>query len=318
MEGWAGSGVVGETVLHCRRMAGNKKIMQASWKLAALALLLNFSVVSHGQDAKTAPSSSSPYTKLKSLSSALNGNWHLTGVYSGRPGGRSRLPFLSFAIEADETKIYGQGHVSAECQNSQQRLGAEYFTGRIASDGTFEANNYNDLSHLKFSIHGTMPAPGDTTWQGTYTLKSLSTEPDCIVDESGAFTATKYAPFSGTYSGTMTGNRFGKGEGVAVSAQVTQDEPGSYTELGFSIPMGGQITVVGLPCFRSGTATEKRTNRVEGDRFWLTFSMEDGALLHLSGNRFQEDSDESTIKDAVMSVEGGRCEDGLAGTLTRQ
>jgi hypothetical protein len=144
--------------------------MQVSWKLAALALLLNFSLVTHGQGAETSPSSS-PYTKLKSLSSALNGNWHLTGVYSDRPG-VSRLPFLSFAIEADETKIHGQGHVFAGCQNSRQGLGANFFTGQIASDGTFEANNYNDLSHLKFSIHGTMPSPGDTTWQGAYTLKS--------------------------------------------------------------------------------------------------------------------------------------------------
>jgi hypothetical protein len=286
--------------------------MQVSWKLAALALLLNFSLVTHGQGVETSPPSS-PYTKLKSLSSALNDNWHLTGVYSDRPG-VSRLPFLSFAIEADETKIHGQGHVLAGCQNSRQFLGANFFTGQIASDGTFEANNYNDLSHLKFSIHGTMPSPGDTTWQGTYTLKSLSTEPGCIVDESGAFTATKYTPFAGTYYGTFT-NR-GIGTASAVTVQVIQGEPGMYSEMGFSIPLGGQITVVGLPCFRSGTATNKRTNRILGDEFWLTFSMEDGALLHLSGHRFQEDSGESTIENTIMSVEGGRCNGVLVGTLT--
>ena len=288
--------------------------MRVSWKSAAAALLLSVPVISHGQSIET-PVSSSPYAKLKSLSSPLNGNWHLTGVYSDRPG-VSRLPFLSFAIEADETKIHGQGHVLAGCQNSRQGLGAKFFTGQIASDGTFEADNYNDLSHLKFSIHGTMPSPGDTTWQGTYTLKSLSTEPDCIVDESGTFTATKYTRFAGTYSGTFTGNRFRRG--VDVTVQVAQGEPGSYFPLGFAIPLGGQITVVGLPCFRTGTATNKRTNRIQGDEFWLTFSMEDGALLHLSGNRFQEDSGESTVKNVSMSVEGGRCEDVLVGTLAVQ
>lgn len=281
----------------------------------AFALLLSVSVISHGQDIE-APPSSLPYTKLKSLSSALNGNWHLTGVYSDRPG-VSRLPFLSFAIEADETKIHGQGHVSAGCRNSRRGLGARFFTGQIASDGTFEANNYNDSSHLKFSIHGTMPSPGDTTWQGTYTLKSLSTDPGCIVDESGAFTATKYTPFTGTYYGTFTNSSIGTAS--AVTVQVIQDEPGSYFPSGFSIPLGGQITVVGLPCFTRGTVTKTRTSRIEGDEFWLTFSMEDGALLHLSGNRFTEDSDESTIKNVSMAVEGGQCgKSGGIGTLTLQ
>lgn len=285
--------------------------MQLSWKSATIALLLNVSLISHGQATKTSPSSL-PYTRSKNLSSPLSGNWHLSGVNSRR--GDWRPPFLSFAIEADGEEIHGQGDIVAACQNSSQISGGSaYFTGQIASDGTFEANNYKDLSHVKLSIHGTVPAPRDTSWQGTYTIKNLSTEPPCILDESGAFTATRYAPFTGTYSGSFTDSRFGAA--LAVTVEVIQGEPGDYSGVGFRIPLGGQITVVGLSCFRSGTATSSRTNETRGDEFWLTFSMEDGALLHLNGNRFLEDSEESTIKNASLIVEGGRCS-GAGGVST--
>ena len=160
------------------------------------------------------------------------------------------------------------------------------FTGEIAPDGTFAFDDYKTIYDYQFSIHGTVPQFGDTSWQGTYTLKNLfSTEPNCIVDESGTFTATKYPPFTGTYSGTFTGTE----ASVAVTVQITQGEPGRYSRLGYAIPLGGQITVFGSPCFTRGTVTNRRGSLIEGDHFFLTFSMDDGALLHLYGDRFRED-----------------------------
>ena len=301
------------TPLQCLCAGEMGRNMQTGWKAAAITLLLNFSLLSHGQDPE-APLSSIPYTKFKSLSSsALNGNWHITGMNA--LWGRGRLPFLSLAIEVDEDKLYGQGSFTATCQDGWHMAGGDlHFTGRIASDGTFEANA--DRHQIRYSIHGTAPAPGDTSWQGTYSMKNLSAESDCILDESEVFTATAYTPFSGTYSGTLTHNG-DRATGVAVRVEVTQGEAGDYVREGFSIPLGGQITVLGVPCFTHGTATNTRTNAIWGDLFWLTFVTEDGVLLHLDGNRFFDESDESTIKNAVMSVEGGRC-GGLiwAGTLT--
>jgi hypothetical protein len=233
------------------------------------------------------------------------------------PMARWQPPFLSLAIEVDGDKLYGQGNVvaGAACQDGWHfGGGTTHFAGRIASDGTFEAKA--DTQRFRYSIHGTVPAPGDTSWQGTYAIKSNSAESDCT-DESGVFTATRYAPFTGRYSGIFTLNG-----SVAVTVQVTQGEAGNYVREGFRIPLGGQITVLGMSCFTHGTATNMRTNAVEGDHFWLTFLMDDGALLHLDGDRFLEDSGESTIKNVVMVVEGGRCggANGLAGlgTLTLQ
>lgn len=276
-------------------------------------LLLNFSLPSHAQDPQ-APSLSIPYTRFRSISSsALNGNWHITGMNA--PIGRWRLPFLSLAMEVDEDKLYGQGYPVAACQDPQRFAGGGplHFTGRIASDGIFEANA--ERNQIRYSIQGRVPAPGDGSWQGTYSMKTLSAESDCILDESGVFTATTYTPFTGRYSGILTHDE-DRATGVAVTVQVKQGEAGNYVREGFSIPLGGQITVFGVPCFTQGTATNMRTNAIQGDHFWLTFLTEDGALLHLSGERFFDESDESTIKNAVMSVEGGRCEGIWAGTLT--
>jgi hypothetical protein len=296
------------------RVGGIRDEMHLSWKSAAILLLLNFSLISHGQGTKTSPASV-PYTLTRSLPSALSGNWHLAGVNSRRVG-EWRLPFLSFAIEADGNRLDGQGDILAGCQDSPlMRGGTTYFTGKIASDGTFEADNYKSPSKVRLSIHGTVPAPGDSTWQGTYTLKNLSTESDCILDESSAFTATRYASFTGTFSGTITNSQLGTS--YAVTFQVTQGEPGSYSEMGVRIPLGAQITVFGLPCSTRGTATKTRTNQIRGDEFFLTFTMDDGALLHLDGNRFLEDSGESTITNVGMLVEGGRCDGAIgSGTFT--
>jgi hypothetical protein len=299
-----------KTPLQCLCIAEIGEIMQSAWKAAAITLLLYFSLFSHGQGPE-APSSSIPYTKFKSLSSALNGNWHLMGMNA--PMSRWRLPFLSLAIEVDEDKLYGRGNFIAACQDRRHLAGGTIvFTGRIASDGTFEANA--DRKQIRYSIRGTMPAPGDTSWQGSYAMKNLSAESDCILDESGVFTATRYTPFTGTYSGILTHNE-DRATGVAVTVQVTQGEAGEYVRQGYSIPLGGRITVFGVPCFTHGTATNTRDNSIQGDHFFLTFSTEDGALLHLSGERFFDESDESTIKDAVMTVEGGRCGGGWGGTL---
>lgn len=290
--------------------------MQVCWKSAAITLLLNFSLISHGQG--TEPSATSvPYRLLKSLSSSpLSGNWHLNGVNTFAMAER-QLPFLSFAIEVDGNKISGQGGVLIGCENLwNEKGGGVTFTGEISPDGTFEFDDYTTTSDYQFSIHGTVPQSGDTSWQGTYTLKNpFSTEPNCIVHEFGAFTATKYPPFTGTYSGTLTGT----GASLAVTVQITQGEPGRYSGIAIAIiPLGGQITVFGSPCFTRGTVTNRRGSLIEGDQFYLTFSMDDGALLHLYGDRFRKDSDESTIEDVHLSVEGGQCDrEGGSGTLTR-
>src|SRR5579859_7463909 len=129
--------------------------MRVSWKSAAITLLLNFSLISHGQGAETSPTSV-PFTKFKSFSAPLNGDWHLTGVHYLRAKG-ARLPFISFAIETDGNQIKGQGSLLAGCQNSQEMWTPSIsFTGRIAPDGTFKADDYKTLNHFEFSIHGTV------------------------------------------------------------------------------------------------------------------------------------------------------------------
>jgi hypothetical protein len=195
--------------------------------------LLSTLCLSYGQDAGTsAQPSDPPPAKAEDFSSPLNGTWHITGVDSRDPG-RAKSPFVALSIEADGDQLYGKGVAKADCSNAMGNGGGGLvLAGKIAPDGSFEAHfspRYGD-SVVQFTIHGTVPTPGGEAWSGTHTLKNPqnpTARANCFYDESAAFTATRYPPFTGTYSGTIGGKAFGAHPTVTI--QVVQGDPGHYS-----------------------------------------------------------------------------------------
>jgi hypothetical protein len=188
--------------------------------------------------------------------------------------------------------------------------------GEIAADGTFEAHSSPQYvgGTPQLVIRGTVPAPGANAWSGAFTLVNPPTRTNCIYDESAAFTATRYPAFTGTYSGSIGGKALGAHP--AVTIQVVQGNPG-HSSRDFLIPLSGQITVVGSPCFSTGTTTSKRNNEIQGDSASLSFKMDDGSVLHLFGTPF---GDPKMSKFWIhVDVEGGPCDHARAeGALAPQ
>ena len=121
---------------------------------------------------------------------------------------------------------------------------------------------------------------------------------------SGAFTATRYPPFTGTYSGAIGGKGFEPGTTVTIT--TIQGEPGPDARGGFDIPLDGQITVSGSSCFSTGTVSKKRTSTMVGDQANLTFKMNDGSVLLLAAFPFS-DPKKGTVWTHI-EVEGGQCD----------
>jgi hypothetical protein len=276
-----------------------------------LLVLCMFSAIcaSYGQDAGTtsAQTPGAPPTKVNDLYLALNGNWHITGIFYSPTDTRVKLPFISLSMVVDGDKLYTQGQARAECENGVSGNSAEGapLVGMIAPDGTFEAHFSPAYRHGPvLIIHGTVPAPGATSWSGTYTFKNSPERQNCIFDRSGAFTATRYPPFTGTYSGAIGGKGFEPGTTVTIT--TIQGEPGPDARGGFNIPLDGQITVSGSSCFSTGTVSKKRTSTVVGDQANLTFKMNDGSVLLLAAFPFS-DPKKGTVWTHI-EVEGGQCD----------
>lgn len=288
--------------------------------MKALERLLVFSLLSiigaaYGQDAGL---TSPPPTQSSDINSPLNGNWHLTGIDSQEMG-RSKFPFLAFFIKAEGHQLYGFGEVRADCDTMGGNfVSTVYLVGKVGPDGTFEVYEpHNDPAYASGStqliIHGAVPAPGATAWRGTYTLKSSPTRANCLFEHSAAFTAKKYPPFTGTYSGSIAGKAIGAH--ATATIQVTQGEPVLYSRHFWFIPLNGQITVAGSSCFSTGTATSDRSNNIEGDEARLHFLMDDKSVLDLSASPFAEPK-KSTVWIRV-SVKGGQCDHASADGILK-
>jgi hypothetical protein len=133
---------------------------------------------------------------------------------------------------------------------------------------------------------------------GTFKLKNLS----CGEITSGYIAATKFAPLSGTYSGSLN---LSQGGALAFSTVLTQDklvdEDGKYWILGSAIITASQ-------CGGSWTLAD---SFVEGDHFVLTYISSDNAIqLQASGNS-SSDANSLTISSFVIN---GRSCDGYYGT----
>jgi len=255
-------------------------------------------------------------------SSPLNGNWQIAGTAFFQP-----YPLLTLALVVSGNTVYGSGDVGVNCASGGAGLGGSLsVTGQIGSDGTFVlANSDAPADTIQVTIQGKVPAAGSKSWAGSFTITNLATSNLCTFDVSSDFVATAYPPLDGSYEGTLAGQNVGSGSGITAATQITQGAVTSFSRPSplapiYYIPLSAFITVSGSPCFTSGTSkppTIDFLNSISGNSFQLSYTMNDGSTLLVSG--WFTDSSESTLQLEVATVIGGQCQGAsYSGTLTRQ
>jgi hypothetical protein len=224
---------------------------------------------------------------------------------------------LTLSIEVNGNAIYGKGSVGANCSNGTPEWTLLYFSGTIASDGSFKLTNSTDpLGIFQVTIAGNVPANGTTAWSGNYTMTNLPTQASCNFNTTSSFTAAAYSPMNGTYAGTITHEM---PDPVGFSTQISQ---GTSTEsasgaTNYYIPLSATATVSGNPCFTTGTTAANMMSSVSGNSFTLTYTMDDGSTLYVSG--VFSDADETALQILGANVVGGNCSgEYVMGTLTGQ
>jgi hypothetical protein len=255
-------------------------------------------------------------------SSALNGNWHISGAPSSRGPLQIPLqqsPLLTFAIGVIGETVNASGSVGINCSNSSSLGGGTTLTGRVAADGTFQMSNAaQPVDTIQIAIQGKVPADRETTWTGSYTVTNAVPATGCSFNATGNFVASRYPPLNGTYSGMITGQ--GLGTGVKVTAQISQ---GVFTSANlpksgratYFTPLNSTMEVSGSATLTSGSTESEAASgesSIAGDGFILNYKMNDGSMLALSG--WFGESSQSTLHVNLFNFNGivG------SGTLTLQ
>jgi hypothetical protein len=257
-------------------------------------------------------SGASSSTQAASSVSPLTGNWNLLGNRT-----LQQYPLLSLALVVNGNQITGLGDQLVLCPNLSGGGGSAYLTGQIAADGTFELSDAGSNNSFLFSITGTVPPPGSSTWTGTYTLTTSPAYTGCTLNQSAPFTATAFAPLDGIYTGTLIeGSTASPTGSVIVSLNVSQGS--ALPSFPRGLPLTATITVTGFPCFTHGAnSTLPGGSVVEGDRSAIVFFMDDGSQVGLTGDLASTDA--SVLSQASLVILSGQCSgSGAFGTLTRQ
>jgi hypothetical protein len=232
--------------------------------------------------------------------SALEGNWHLTGQ-SSNLSVLSFNPFIALAFGLSGNTLYYSGETLVPCTDGGETF-AETISGTatVAADGTFTLSSASSThGSILYSIQGTAPAEGSTSWQGTFNLTNAPAT-DCDFNINGPFTATPYPPFAGTYSGAANGS--------SLQLKVAQGVPavlaGPEQNLPFTLPLTGSIAVTGSSCFTSG-AISNANSGVTGDAFSVLAVMNDGSTVLISG--WFTDQSEKALEPVILEVIAGPC-----------
>jgi len=248
--------------------------------------------------------------------SSLNGGWMLSGSRA-----MNLYPLLSASLVVDGDQVTAVGDESVQCTNQPIPIeGGFQLTGRIASDGSFHLTDIGSSNSLQIAIDGKVPVPGETGWNGSYSITDLPGFAPCTISEAAPLTALPLAPINGIYSGALSGT-LGQGN-VQVSASLSEGPPSIVAqpgggEIGY-LPVTGSISVSGSACFTSGTAVESTDNLAEGDLLLLlSLSMNNGSQAALTALYAAPDG--RILQNVVIEAIGGQCNgQEFAGTLTRQ
>ena len=233
---------------------------------------------------------------------SLTGNWQLSIVDA--TGAAAFSNFAGFIDEATD----GSGNLTAVFQvqpgtcylgaTTVPASGAANLTGSGATSTTAVSLNSFGVNGQYFNITSTSNSTNDQL-TGTYQISG-----GCANGETGTVTGTRYAPLSGTYSGTLAASN-------QVSLSLTQGALGNGS--GYS-PVTGSATFSGISCFTTGTLAANNGS-VLGSSAQLTFTASDGETVAITGN-FDPVADTIVVTSGAIS--GGSCSGTLGtGTLTQ-
>jgi len=214
--------------------------------------------------------------------------------------------------------IAAAGFANASCQPEPSLspvsvpFGPFAMTGPIAADGSFSVQIGN-FPAASVSIQGKAPLTHGDQWPGSYTTSlNPASEPPCLGDSAGTFTATSFPLVNGVYAGAGSLDTLVNGvqESTPVSFQVTLKQGGTLPAVtGESIwsnmALTGSIRVQGAPCFTSGVMSSFPRSGVAGDLVSATFTMDDGSTLRIIGA--VTDATETRIATNVALVTAGQC-----------
>jgi hypothetical protein len=249
---------------------------------------------------------------------ALDGNWNIVGTGALNSTG---YPSLAFSLVAHGEQLYASGDMAVSCGPTGGGGGSITLTGQIAADGSFQLTQLAptgvtlDGSFINVVVNGTVPAPGATSWSGSYSMQNAAGTTGCVTNNSGTFTAAPFTPFTGTYAGNLSGTQ----SSIPFSFTVTQGAPAEFTTglgMQYYLSVTGTVSVTGIPCFTQGSAIGSALNQVAGNNVQLDYQMTDGSELIFSARLA---SVQSAMLDVVsVAILGGQCNGFYSGTLARQ
>ena len=301
--------------------------------VSAISLFLMLAGSSAYAQSGTDVVSTSP-PPLPITSSPLNGNWNLTGNRQ-----KKQFPLLSMYLQVNGTRIIAGGDYQAVCPDSPRdgagSIGGN-LQGEIAPDGSFTLRNAPRAT-IQVEISGHAPSEGATTWSGEYTLTGDVSRKCPAYRQTNSFTATPFAPLSGTFSGLLKMKYFQSpspaytgpqsyqakfsitaAQGAVVAHRLKTDD------VHFYLPLTGTIHVKGSSCFSLGVAdpatysphglVPSRYSSISGDSVNLWFAMNDESQLHVIA--VFTDPGEAGLSIVNALVIGGKCDhQSFLGTL---
>lgn len=270
---------------------------------------------------------------VKEVTPPLNGNWWITGDMPAIPGNLTSEEFgMAATFDVVDSTIYTTLSDFYPCGNTAVGGGGGIAPASLNSDGSFTLQTANDTvqSTIQLTVKATSPAAAGQSWSGSFS--GTNANPGCTPVQ-GSFTAMPIAPFNGTFSGTGSMGPENTNlqppdpsleKQMTVALTLTQGGPASLdakSTVAFvnSVnSLNATVAVTGSPCFATGT-TGTVESGVAGNNFNLTFSMDDGSMLHLQG--YTPDPTLASLTLSSAAVTGGNCDKwiGLSQTsLTKQ
>lgn len=241
-------------------------------------------------------------TQMTGTSSAPNTAGDLTGNWQATVSASTGSPVTAFAGSVTET--------SSTSDSGQYTMALLQFTGPcfvaaplVPMQGNVKASsvaldsytvNGQDV-HIQASANA-----ASTGLTGTYSVQN-----GCANGASGSFSATRYAPLTGTYNGTVA-----MSGAAALKASVTVAQQTNPTGSGTFL-LTGTLNLSGTGCTLSAMAGSAAANAARGSAANLTFAAADGSgsTVTLVGTF---DPAAAALTPSTFTVTGGSC----AGTYT--
>jgi len=220
----------------------------------------------------------------------VGGNWVTTISPDGQKAALSGALALSGLFDS----VTGVTHITG--------LPCVSDTSPLATTGKQDIPSLETKLSMALGSNNTMNIVGTQSADlsmltGTFAMKDSS----CGGIATGHITATKYAPLSGTYAGSLN---LSQGGALEISTLLSQndlaDEEGKY-------PVSGAATMTSFKCASGWTLAD---SFVTGDHFLFTYvSSDNSSQLSASGTFF---SNAKNITVNSFAIDGGSC-DGYSG-----